>query len=96
LSLPDAIANVLESHIKRGQTELKLEIPKAEVKVEKPQQELVYETVTQQVQNNGMVVTQKFSIADLGHAPACPDCSNMLVMQEGCMKCEACGFSKCG
>lgn len=97
LSLPDAIANVLENHIKRGQTELKFEVPKAEPKVEKPQQELVYQTVTQEVKTNGMtMVQQKFSIADLGHAPACPDCSNMLVMQEGCMKCEACGFSKCG
>lgn len=97
LSLPDAIANVLESHAKRGQTELKLELPKIEPKKIEPEQELVYESVTKETKTNGTsVVTQKISIADLGHAPACPDCSNMMVMAEGCMKCNACGYSKCG
>lgn len=96
LSLPDAVANVLENHVKRGQTELKFDIPKVESKVE-VKQELVFKSVTAEVKTNGAAfVTQKFSIADMGHAPACPDCSNMMVMAEGCMKCEACGFSKCG
>ena len=27
---------------------------------------------------------------------ACPDCSAPLRFEEGCMKCEACGYSKCG
>ena len=124
LSLPDAIANVLENHIKRGQTELEFvtpakperasrlvsdeserasisdgwDVPKVEpIKIEQPQQELIYQTVTKEIKTNGnAVVMQKFSIADLGHAPACPDCGNMLNMIEGCMKCESCGFSKCG
>lgn len=98
LSLPDAIANVLESHIKRGQTELKLDftkLPDAQPKLEA--QSPVFETVTESVTNNGTImIKQKTSIADMGHAPACPDCSNMLVMAEGCMKCEMCGYSKCG
>lgn len=95
LSLPDAIANVLESHINRGQKELQLDFPKplrAEVK-----KELVFESVSKEIKTNGTtMVTQKLSIADLGHAPACPDCSSMMVMVEGCMKCEMCGYSKCG
>ena len=96
LSLPDAIASVLESHIKRGQQVLAFEAPKNEVKIEKQAQELVYETVTKEVKTNGTaIVTQKFSIADLGHAPACPECGNMMVLAEGCTKCEMCGFSKC-
>jgi ribonucleoside-diphosphate reductase alpha chain len=96
LSLPDAIANVLENHLKRGQTELKLEFPKVEAPKVVTQQP-VYQTVTSQPQaSSGMQYQQKASIADMGHAPACPDCSNMMVMAEGCMKCNSCGFSKCG
>ncbi|MBX4204913.1 MAG: adenosylcobalamin-dependent ribonucleoside-diphosphate reductase [Candidatus Doudnabacteria bacterium] len=103
LSLPDAIANVLENHLKRGQTELKLEFPKTEAP--KLQQQPVFQTVTSQPEASaGLFVAQKTvstsssrdSVANLGHAPACPDCSSMLVMAEGCMKCNNCGFSKCG
>lgn len=96
LSLPDAIANVLENHLKRGQTELQLPFPKMEApKVELKQP--VYQTVTNQPEaTGGMQYKQKSSIADMGHAPACPDCSSMMVMAEGCMKCESCGYSKCG
>jgi ribonucleoside-diphosphate reductase alpha chain len=95
LSLPDAIANVLETYLKRGQTELKLEAPKIE-KANKPVEELIFESVTEEVKTNGTsMVKQKVSIADMGHAPACPECSNMLVLAEGCAKCEACGYSKC-
>ncbi|MBI4049357.1 MAG: adenosylcobalamin-dependent ribonucleoside-diphosphate reductase [Candidatus Doudnabacteria bacterium] len=102
LSLPDAIASVLESHIKRGQQELPLKQSLSEPLASSPtrEKELVYKTVTQEMQPTGVlgatVVTQKFSIADLGHAPACPDCGSMMFMMEGCMKCEACGYSKCG
>ena len=26
---------------------------------------------------------------------ACPECGSSLIMQEGCMHCGACGYSKC-
>ncbi len=32
----------------------------------------------------------------LQRGKTCPDCSAPLRFEEGCMKCEACGFSKCG
>lgn len=97
LSLPDAIAHVLENHVNRGQTELKLDFKPAAPKVEKKQEQLVFETVTQEVKNdNTMMVSSRTSVANMGHAPACPDCSNMMVLAEGCMKCEMCGYSKCG
>ncbi len=38
----------------------------------------------------------QMTIADMGHAPVCPTCSGMLRMEEGCMKCPECGYSKCG
>jgi ribonucleoside-diphosphate reductase alpha chain len=99
LSLPDAVANVLDSHLKRGQKELQLKFEKKPEIAQAPEvkEELVMETVTTEVKTNGVtMVTQRASIADLGHAPACPDCSAMLTMGEGCMKCLECGYSKCG
>ena len=30
-----------------------------------------------------------------GDNPECPDCSNMLTLQEGCIKCLGCGYSEC-
>lgn len=32
----------------------------------------------------------------LGHSPECPDCGARLDFGEGCSKCQACGWSKCG
>ncbi len=31
-----------------------------------------------------------------GKNPECPECGNMLTLSEGCIKCEACGYSECG
>ena len=36
------------------------------------------------------------SIANVGHAPECPECGGMLVFKESCMLCPVCGYSKCG
>ncbi|MFA6511592.1 MAG: adenosylcobalamin-dependent ribonucleoside-diphosphate reductase [Patescibacteria group bacterium] len=52
---------------------------------------------TERSENPTTAYTKKpISIADLGHAPVCPDCSARLNFTEGCMKCMSCGFSKCG
>ena len=93
-SLPDAIGQVLESHIKRGQTELNLQFTKEETPKVAPAPEMVMAAKTEVQAENGYMI--KTSIANLGHAPACPDCGNMLLMAEGCLKCDLCGFSKCG
>ncbi|MEJ0021529.1 MAG: adenosylcobalamin-dependent ribonucleoside-diphosphate reductase [Candidatus Doudnabacteria bacterium] len=94
LSLPDAIANVLENHLKRGQKELQLDFKQLEIP--KVDREPVFQAVTRQVHEVGSTfVTQKTSIANSGLAPACPECGNMMVLAEGCSKCEMCGFSKC-
>ncbi|OGE92915.1 MAG: hypothetical protein A3K08_01640 [Candidatus Doudnabacteria bacterium RIFCSPLOWO2_01_41_7] len=95
LSLPDAVANVLENHLKRGQQTLQLEIPQP-VETPKLVQEPIFQAVTQEM-NTGKLefVKSKTSVADLGHAPVCMMCGNMLRMAEGCQKCESCGWSKC-
>lgn len=94
LSLPDAIANVLENHTKRGQQPL-FEIPKP-VETLMAVKEPVFQAVTQDLPTSSMsFVAQKVSIADTGHAPVCMMCGEMLRMVEGCQKCESCGWSKC-
>lgn len=112
-SLPDAVAKVLEKHIKRADKQLSLNLPgrqtvdpsfsvatsqKEEVVLKAEAQ--VLETISEEkIKANGTLTykkTQKVSIANLGNAPVCPSCASMLVMAEGCMKCDMCGYSKCG
>ncbi len=107
-SLPDAIGKVLEKHIKRNQQQLGLpeakEVkfdPEAKVQKEivKIQEQIKETAVEEKVGIDGSLTlktTQKISIANLGNAPVCPDCANMLTFAEGCMKCDMCGYSKCG
>lgn len=79
LSLPDAIAKVLEQHRMRDQSQLTFAGPGAASAA----------TVIP-------ATTKRRSVAHTGYAPACPDCGSMLEISEGCMKCHACGFTKCG
>lgn len=82
-SLADAIGQILERHLKRDQATLNLQFA-PEAKTAAPA------AVTSPRTKKG------FSIADYGHAPACPECGAMLTFTEGCLKCGNCGFSKCG
>ncbi len=113
-SLPDAIAKILEKHIKRNDKQLALDLPSVSsgdvgASFSRPSEdnetiikteEKVIETVTEEkIKTNGTLTyksSQKVSIANLGNAPVCPACANMMLMAEGCMKCEHCGYSKCG
>ncbi len=97
LSLPDAIANVLENHLKRGQAQLPLDFSKTQIAQELPKldPQPVFQAVTRETQTNSEFITQKTSVADTGHAPVCMMCGDMLRMAEGCQKCESCGWSKC-
>ena len=108
-SLPDAISKVLEKHIKRNDNQLTLDLPASPSSDKTPQlrtetdillEEKVVETISKDKINTSSQVaykkTQKVSIANLGNAPVCPSCANMLIMAEGCMKCDFCGYSKCG
>ena len=79
LSLPDAIAQILERHISKQQPKLELDF-KNEKKETPP--------LT-------TVKSYRQSIADLGQAPECPECGNILEIGEGCLKCRVCGFSRC-
>ncbi|MFA5990943.1 MAG: adenosylcobalamin-dependent ribonucleoside-diphosphate reductase [Candidatus Doudnabacteria bacterium] len=107
-SLPDAVAKVLDKHIKRADKQMTLDFPGMGAKADAQMttetdikmEEKIVETVSEEkIKTNGTLTykkTQKVSIANLGNAPVCPSCANMLVFAEGCQKCESCGYSKCG
>ena len=82
LSLADAIAHILERHIKGDQPALDLGF-ESKKKEEKEENKTVLPDIQQ-------------SIADNGNAPECPECGGILEMGEGCMLCRGCGFSRCG
>lgn len=88
LSMPDAIAQILEKHISRDQQKLDLDFkngsPSSDTSGSNPEEAAQKE----------IGIPQK-SLADSGEAPACPECGAMLELGEGCMKCNSCGYSKC-
>lgn len=93
LSLPDAIGQILERHMKKKSGQMELKYKKKEENNFKPQKLIEEEssllTKTETKKENP-------SIADIGLAPACPECGSMLELGEGCFKCSSCGFSRCG
>lgn len=119
LSIPDAIAQVLEQHLKSGQQKLNLHFAQnadeneeeqlaggadALLQATELQEAPMYKEPKEPNANNDSVMPEtvivtatqtSVSIADVGVAPECPECGGILAMQEGCMMCHSCGFSKC-
>jgi ribonucleoside-diphosphate reductase alpha chain len=83
LSLPDAIAQILEAHVTGDVKPVESEVP-----------ELVSAPVA--AADAGHKVEEKKSIANYGMMPGCPECGGNLILKEGCMACSNCGFSRCG
>lgn len=89
LSLPDAIAKVLERHIRGDQ-------PKLDLKFEAPTAATPAPQVEKETTVGTAATTVNQSIANFGHAPVCPECGGNLTFAESCLKCLNCGYSKCG
>ncbi|MCR4261090.1 MAG: adenosylcobalamin-dependent ribonucleoside-diphosphate reductase [Candidatus Colwellbacteria bacterium] len=83
LSLPDAIAKILEEHINGGEG-MDFE------------GEVVMATVEDEVKIISEIKSGDREVADYGHMPECPECGGQIVMSEGCIECKSCGFSRCG
>ena len=102
LSLPDAIAQVLERHLTREQPKLGLEYH-APIKEDKtapaaPVASPLQAAAVSQLSHghgNGNGLKLNFKLADFGTAPQCPECGSILEIGEGCLKCRGCGYSKC-
>ncbi|MBI5404733.1 MAG: ribonucleotide-diphosphate reductase subunit alpha, partial [Candidatus Kerfeldbacteria bacterium] len=90
LSLPDAIGKIMEKHMNRNQQQLDLKLEA------QPTATTAAPVAPAAVMGTATPVAKKQSVANTGFAPACPDCGTMLEIAEGCQKCHACGFSKCG
>lgn len=82
LSLPDAIGRILEEHIGAANDDSEA-LKEEEVVMAAPKR--LY----------GERSGEKKQVADYGHIPGCPDCGAPLVMEEGCVSCKTCGFSRC-
>ncbi len=82
LSLPDAIAQILEEHVTNSTK------PAAE-------QSQVAELVAAATASPA-AAPKKQSLANFGMMPGCPECGGNLILKEGCMACSNCGFSRCG
>jgi len=84
LSLPDAIGQILEEHVKNNGARL-FDTDPVEVTVKKTNESLLPAEKSTPTKN----------IADYGFMPGCPDCGAPLIMAEGCISCKSCGFSRC-
>ena len=82
LSIPDAIAQLLERHVKRGQTKL-------------PFANGNHRSETSEQMTMVAVEAKERNIADFGTAPVCPQCGSQVILEERCLHCHNCGWSQC-
>ena len=85
LSLPDAIGQVLEEHVKMN----------GHVTTPFLEANSFEEVAITGSEKEVAAIYAKKSIADFGFMPGCPECGSALKMAEGCMSCTSCGFSRC-
>ncbi len=85
-SVPDALGKALKRHIAGGlQTTLQPRVDSFD------ENELLSPDLEKEKEARDdleLLVRQ-------GHNPECPECGSMLIFEEGCVKCHACGFSEC-
>lgn len=79
LSLPDALGKILEQHV--------TSVGEVQEVLSRPEKQEVLPFVG--------TSEKKMEMADFGFMPGCPDCGAQLLMQEGCISCKVCGFSRC-
>ena len=95
LSLPDAIGQILEEHVRsnghRHNPLLAEQEPGEQMLIEEKETAAISAL---SVDANIEKISKK-SLADYGMMPGCPDCGAALIVSEGCLNCRSCGFSRC-
>ncbi|MFC1651793.1 vitamin B12-dependent ribonucleotide reductase [Patescibacteria group bacterium] len=91
LSLADAIAKVIEKHLKKDEQTLDLEYDKNGNK----DNENSKKPTPEEFEEIKKPKKSKESLADTGIAPECPECGGILEHEGGCVVCRGCGYSKC-
>ncbi|MDP3729349.1 MAG: adenosylcobalamin-dependent ribonucleoside-diphosphate reductase [bacterium] len=91
LSLPDAIGQILDEHV-RG---LRGETPQISEKTSETLDEHMRAETLSPMYATTVKSGSTGSIADIGMMPGCPECGSGLEMGEGCLLCKSCGFSRC-
>lgn len=93
LSLPDAIGQVLDEHVRANGYHHNplLDEHKAGEPITIEEKESAAVNAFAAGSGNA---SQK-SLADYGLMPGCPDCGEALAVTEGCLSCRSCGFSRC-
>jgi len=79
-SCADAIARVIEKRLVNGQ-DMKVSVEAA--------------MIAMKHSHDDEVVISDFEAENVDIVGVCPDCGGALRHEEGCVKCHACGFSKC-
>ena len=95
LSLPDAIGQVLEEHVRTNGNHSPNPLLE---KHETGEPMMIQEKEPAAVMAVAPAIDierHKKSLADYGLMPGCPDCGSALIMSEGCLSCRSCGFSRC-
>lgn len=103
LSIPDAIGQVLVQHLEqlektKTSAELEQDANTAVVVLQQETEKVVETTMTETVlkaESKYKMVQASSSVANLGISPECPECQSVLALQEGCLTCFSCGYSKC-
>ncbi|MBI4302161.1 MAG: TSCPD domain-containing protein, partial [Chloroflexi bacterium] len=91
LSCPDAIGSVLERHLKASPEPERGAETKAKYN---PGPKPVAKDNGQSAVEGPVLSYAEGPVRNL--AGQCPECSSLLVYQEGCYVCRACGYTKCG
>jgi ribonucleoside-diphosphate reductase alpha chain len=95
LSVPDALAKALRRHTS-GQLSPTIQARLDSVGVKRPAPSAAKPAASETVDIADVDAEDAMqALIERGDNPECPDCSATLLLQEGCIKCQNCGYSEC-
>ena len=95
LSVPDGIAKALRRQTS-GQLAQSVQARLDSIGIARPPVRAAPLEATKNVDTSDVDAEETMQqLVDRGDNPDCPDCGGMLALQEGCVKCQTCGYSEC-